>query len=76
MNTHEATDITVEGTGEVTYVSTCAGCNRTIVLPEYYDEDRGTFTPKNWAVVTWHNSEKTAGVRYARYDTKCLPELV
>ena len=75
MNTHEATEIEVENNGEVTYISTCANCNQRIELPEYFDEDRGHFTAKNWAVVTWHDSEKTAGVRYARFATECLPEL-
>lgn len=75
MNTHEATEIEVENNGEATYVSTCANCNQRIERAEYYDDDRGYFLAKNWSVVTWHDSETTAGVRYARHATECLPVL-
>lgn len=75
MNLHEPTEVDVETNGEATYVSTCANCNQRIERAEYFDEDRGYYLAKHWSVVTWHDSERTAGVRYARFATECLPEL-
>lgn len=76
MNRHEPTEIEIHNNGEVTYVSKCGNCNQDIELAEYYDEDRGRFLAKNWAVVTRGLPGRTEGVTYARFNTECLPVLV
>lgn len=75
MNTHEPTEVEVETRGDMTYVSTCANCNQRIERAEYFDDDRGYFLAKHWSVVTWHDSERTPGMRYARFHDECLPVL-
>lgn len=75
MNTHEPTEIEIEGSGEVTLISVCANCNQKIERAEYYDDDRGYFLAKHWSVVTWHDSPSSDRVRYARFNSECLPVL-
>ena len=74
MNKHTPTEIDTKF-GDDSLFSTCENCNLPIELQGVYDDDCGVRYAKNWAYMTYRQSERSPEVRVGIFNTECLPVL-